>query len=139
MRVVSLACDMPTGPPLHFYKTLSRYVLGYLSYGVHKILASEEITTLRRRKWELSLLHVTCLPVLLLISTKYYNTISNSMGVMACPRFLLQGRQLHNKESELSLWHATCLLVLFIPTKYYQIISNSMGVTACTRFWIQGE
>ena len=45
VRVVSLACDMPTGPPLHFYKTLSKYVLGYQSYRVHKILTSEEITT----------------------------------------------------------------------------------------------
>ena len=44
VRVVSLACDMPTGPPLHFYKT-SKYVLGYQSYGVHKVLASWEITT----------------------------------------------------------------------------------------------
>ena len=35
VRVVSLACDMPTGPPLHFYKTLSKYVLGYQSYGSH--------------------------------------------------------------------------------------------------------
>ena len=45
LRAVSLACDMPTGPPLHFYKTLSKYVLGYQSNGVHKILASGEITT----------------------------------------------------------------------------------------------
>ena len=45
VRVVSPACDMPTGPPLHFYKTLSKYILGYQSYGVHKILASGEITT----------------------------------------------------------------------------------------------
>ena len=28
---------MPTGRPLYFYKTLSKYVLGYQSYGVHKI------------------------------------------------------------------------------------------------------
>ena len=42
---VSLAHDRPTGPPLHFYKTLSNYVLGYQSYGLHKILASGEITT----------------------------------------------------------------------------------------------
>ena len=34
---------MPTGPPLHFHKTLSKYVLGYQSYGVHNILASGEI------------------------------------------------------------------------------------------------
>ena len=40
VRVVSLACNTPTDPRLHFYKTLSKYVLGYQSYGVHKILAS---------------------------------------------------------------------------------------------------
>ena len=45
VRVVSLACGMPTGPPLHFYKTLSKYVGGYQSYGVHNIMASGEITT----------------------------------------------------------------------------------------------
>ena len=45
VRVVSLAYDTPTGPPLHFYKTLPKYVLGYQSYRVHKILASGEITT----------------------------------------------------------------------------------------------
>ena len=50
--------------------------------------------------WELSLLHATCLLALLLISTKYYHIIWNSMGVMACTRFLLQRRQLHNKENE---------------------------------------
>ena len=42
---VFLACDKPTGSPLHFYKTLSKYALGYQSYGVHKSLASGEITT----------------------------------------------------------------------------------------------
>ena len=36
MRVVSLARDMPTGPPLHSYQTLSKYVYGYQSYGAHK-------------------------------------------------------------------------------------------------------
>ena len=43
---------------------------------------------------------MTCLLALLLIAIKYYHIISNSIGVMACTRFLLQGRQLHNKESE---------------------------------------
>ena len=52
------------------------------------------------KKWELSLLYVTCLLVLLLISTKYYHIISYSMSVMACTRFPLQGRKLHNEESE---------------------------------------
>ena len=45
VTVVSLACDTYTGPPLHFYKKISKYVIGYQSYGVHKILASGEITT----------------------------------------------------------------------------------------------
>ena len=45
VRVVSFACDIPTGPPVHFYKTLSKYVLGYQSYKMHKILTSGEITT----------------------------------------------------------------------------------------------
>ena len=45
VRVVSLACDTPTGPLQHFYKTLSKYVLGYQRYGVHKILASGKIAT----------------------------------------------------------------------------------------------
>ena len=44
-RVVSLARDMPAGPPLHFYQILSYYLRKYGSYGLHKILASGEITT----------------------------------------------------------------------------------------------
>ena len=28
VRVVSLACDAPTGPPLHSYQILSKYVQG---------------------------------------------------------------------------------------------------------------
>ena len=44
VRVVSLALDIPTGP-LHFYQTLSKYVLGYQSYGLHKISVSGEITS----------------------------------------------------------------------------------------------
>ena len=44
VRVVTLACDMPTGPP-HFYQILSYYLKQYGSYGLHKVLASGEITT----------------------------------------------------------------------------------------------
>ena len=51
VRVASLACDMPTGPPLHFYKTLSKiclrvsnYLKQYGSNGLHKISDSGEIT-----------------------------------------------------------------------------------------------
>ena len=60
VRVVSLACDTPTGPPLHLYQILSYYLKQYGSYSLHKILASGEITT-SGRNWELSLLHGTCL------------------------------------------------------------------------------
>ena len=90
VRVVTLARNIPTGPLLHFHQTLSKYVLVYKSYGLHKISASGEITT-QQIKWELSLLYATCLLVLLFLPTKYYQIISNSMGVMACRRFLLQG------------------------------------------------
>ena len=91
VRVVTLACNIPTGLLLHFYQTLSKYALGYQSYGLHKTSVSGEITTQQIRK-ELSLLHATCLLVLLFIPTKYYQIISNSMGVTACTNFRLQGR-----------------------------------------------
>ena len=45
VRVVSLACDMPTGPPLDPYQILSNYLKHYGSCGLHKILASGEIPT----------------------------------------------------------------------------------------------
>ena len=44
VRVVSLAWDTPTGPPLHPYQILSNYLKQYGSYGLHKILDSGEIT-----------------------------------------------------------------------------------------------
>ena len=88
MRVVSLACDTPTSPPLHFYQILSYSLKQYGSYGLHEILASGEITT-SGRKWELSLLHGTCL---LFISTKHYQNMSKNIKVMERTRFWLQGR-----------------------------------------------
>ena len=36
VRVVSLLCDAPTGPPVNSYQILSKYVQGYRSYGAHK-------------------------------------------------------------------------------------------------------
>ena len=44
VRVVSLARDMPTGPPLHPYQILSNYLKQYGSYGLQKISASGERT-----------------------------------------------------------------------------------------------
>ena len=69
-------------------------------------------------KWELSLLHETGLLVLLFILTKYYQIISNSMGVMACTRFQLQGRQLHKEGSQSCLFctqHAYWSSSTFLP------------------------
>ena len=45
VRVVSLASDTPTGPPVHPYQILSYYLKQYGSNGLHKISASGEITT----------------------------------------------------------------------------------------------
>ena len=36
VRVVSHACNMPTGPLLHSYQILSKYDCGYQGYGAHK-------------------------------------------------------------------------------------------------------
>ena len=84
----------------------------------------------------LSLLHATHLPVLLFIHIKY-QIISNSTGVMACTRFLLQGDN-YIMKTESSLLHATHLLVLlFIPTKYYQNMSKGIKVMERTRMSLQ--
>ena len=49
VRAVSFARDTPTGPPLHSYQILPKYVQAYQSYGAHKdestISSSGEITT----------------------------------------------------------------------------------------------
>ena len=45
VRVVYLARDMPTGPPLHSYQVLLNYLKQYGSYGLHKISALGEKTT----------------------------------------------------------------------------------------------
>ena len=50
VRVVSLACYMPTGPPLHFYKTLSKYALGYQSYGVQQDFGFMGDNYIRKKK-----------------------------------------------------------------------------------------
>ena len=46
VTAVSLIQDKLTGPPLHSYQILSIYLKQYGSYGLHKISASWEITTL---------------------------------------------------------------------------------------------
>ena len=37
VRVVPLACDMPTGPPLNLYQILSNYLTQYGRYGLYKM------------------------------------------------------------------------------------------------------
>ena len=44
VRVVSLAWDMPTGPPLNLYQMLSYYLKQYRIYGLQKISASGKTT-----------------------------------------------------------------------------------------------
>ena len=41
VRVVSFTSNMSTGPPLHSYQILSKYVYGYQSYGEHKDASSD--------------------------------------------------------------------------------------------------
>ena len=146
MRVVSLAHNTPTGPPHHSYKILQKICLrvsklwsaqgcvynscfrgdNYITNQVrvvscmlHAYWSSSSsllnIIKLSRTTWELwpaqdfgfsgdnyiiktelSLLHATCLLVLLYIPTKYYRNISKGIKVMErtrmCLQFLLQGR-----------------------------------------------
>ena len=41
LRVVTLALNTPTGPPLNSYQILSKYVKRFQSYGVHKDVSTE--------------------------------------------------------------------------------------------------
>ena len=41
MRVVSLACNVPTGLPLQSYQILSKYVQGNRSYGENKNVSTD--------------------------------------------------------------------------------------------------
>ena len=80
---------------------------------------------------------MTLLLDLIYVPTKYYQIISNSMGVMA-QDFGFRGDKYIKQE--LSFLHATLLLYLiYVPTKYYQIISNSMGVRPAQDFNFRGD
>ena len=97
MRVVSLAHDMPTGPPLHPYQILSNL----LSQTVWEFLPVQDFdfredNYITKRERELSFLHATHLLVLFFIFTIYYQNMSKGIEVMERTRmhfrFLLQGR-----------------------------------------------
>ena len=66
---------------------------------------------------------------LLFIPTKYYQIISNSMGVMACPRVRHQGRYVRNGEGESTLEHdmpTGCLYQTL--TKYFKPHTQKFGL-----------
>ena len=70
-----------------------------MSWGIKVMECTRfELQGRQLKRWELSLLHVTCLLVLLLISTKII--LSETVWVILCRRFWLNGRQLQNKDSE---------------------------------------
>ena len=54
----------------------------------------------KRTEQQLSFLHAILLRDPKYVSTKYYQIISNSMGVMACTRHQFHCRQVHKKESQ---------------------------------------
>ena len=85
-------------------------------------------------------LNTTCLLVLIYVSTKYLQSISNHI----LKEF---GLEIHSGEvtrkqpqQRLSLLHVTHLLVVTnASTKHYQNMSKSIKVMERTRFWLQGN
>ena len=90
---------MPTGPLLYPYQILSYYHEQYGSYCLHKISASGEITT-QRRKSVVSLARDT--PTSLFIPTKYYQTMSKGIKVIELTRMstISASGEMHNELSE---------------------------------------
>ena len=88
---------------------------------------------------------MTCLLVLLLIPTKYYQKIKISMGVMVCTRLRLRGRYLHNKEREScfscmghTYWSSSSFLPNFI--KICLSVSKLWSVQGCiSNFYLVGD
>ena len=105
VRVVSLACDTPTGPPLHFYKTLSKYVLGYQSYGYYYEEESEScLSYMRHTYWSSS----STLPNIIILSQSVWelwpaqdfgfrgdNYITRKVRVVSLSRDTPNGPPLH--------------------------------------------
>ena len=96
---------------LSFCNATHRLVLFYASTKyyqniriIKKLLSAQEFGleiysvefTRKGTKQEVSFLHATLLLNLIYVPPKYYQIISNSMGVMTCTRFRLQGRYVHN-------------------------------------------
>ena len=97
VRVVSLACDTPTGPPLHPYQILSNYLKQYGISGLHKISASGEILYKKDRVVSLACYMPTGPPL------HPYQILSNyfkQYGSYGLHKILASGRYLYNKDSE---------------------------------------
>ena len=124
-RVVSLACDMPTGPPFNLYQILSYYLNQYGSYSLHKISASEfcfrgdNYITKKVRVVSLARDTPTGHPL------HPYQILSKYLkqyGSNGLHKILFRGDK-YIRHGELSLLHTTYLLVFFISTKHYQNMS----------------
>ena len=82
--------DMPTGPYLYLYQTLTKYFKPHTQeFGLE--IHSREVTRKQPQK-RLSLLHVTHLLVVTNASTKHYQNMSKGIKVMECTGVWLQGR-----------------------------------------------
>ena len=107
VRVVSLACDVPTGPPLHSYQILSKYVQGYRNYGAHKHASTDGWTDGRHAD------RYNGIAVYMTASTKFINSDDN----MTTMSITLTSRS----QAEVKVYQKT--LDQYLPTKFHQIIS----------------
>ena len=89
MSVVFITHNTPSGPYLCLYLILSKYFKPLSAQEFGSEIHSWGIT--RKRTEQLSFLHWTLLLDLIYVPTIYYQIISNSLGIMACTRFWLQG------------------------------------------------
>ena len=90
-EVILVASDTPTGPYLCLYKIFQAIKKSLSAQEFGSEIYSVECTR-KRTKQELSFLHVTLLLDLIYVPPKYYQIISDSMGVIACTTFQIQGR-----------------------------------------------
>ena len=94
------------------------------SYGVHKNwprYCSGEIIR-KRTEQKLSFLHETLLLYLIYIPTIYNQIISNSIGVMACTRFLIRGSNYITKK--VRVVSLACGMPTGLPLHPYHILSH---------------
>ena len=93
VRVVSLLCYIPAGTYLCLPNIIKIFHI------IKKLWCSQEFAleirsgeiTRRRTQQDLSFLHAILLLDLIYVPINYYQILSNSMGVMACRKFWLQG------------------------------------------------